>query len=95
MFNEHRQIAHMLHSKKKIQLFTHVSRFEMSDCPETSISGGAAIRPDVVLLQKVQPSVAACCCTPASQIYVPILLSADTHASVMVISREQQTNVGQ
>lgn len=80
------------------------SHFEMSDCPKMSISGRATIRPDVVftcLNPKVQPSVAACCCTPPHHTYMsqyPYLHTTDMHTcllTVMLISGEQQANVGQ
>lgn len=58
----------------------------MSNFSEMNISGRAGIRPDVDLVQKIQPSVAACCCPPHTHvhththyhhhIHVPVPLSA-------------------
>lgn len=44
MFNKDSLIAQATLKKRDPAVF------EMSNCPETSISGGTAIRPDVVLL---------------------------------------------
>lgn len=67
----------------------------MSDCPETSISGGTA-------MQSYSKGSAVCCCLLLHLHTTNICPSTPickqrtcTDASVMVISTEQQANVGQ
>lgn len=78
-----------------------LSHFEMSDCPEMSISGGAAIGPDVVLLQRFSRLLLPAVAPPSHHTYMSqysYLHTTDMHTcllTVMLISGEQQANVGQ
>lgn len=109
MFNKDRLIAHMLHSTEKkkdpavhgLLSFWNV-RLHWDEQWRSSYQAWCSLTP------KVQPSVAACCCTPPHPLHTttphtymsqyPYLHTTDMHTcllTVTVISSERRANVEQ
>lgn len=75
MFNKDVKLLRLHWKKRKRDSVV----LEMSNCPETSFSGGVAIRPDVVLLQGFSRLLLPAVAAPTPNLYTPLLPSSHVY----------------